>query len=193
MTFKNHLINADDIEVFGFGELPPATPMPKAAAKISRLLQNKSKVCLDLGGGSNPHEEFIIVDKRKLDCVDIVHDLEIFPWPFPDNCAEVLLISHLLEHIKPWLTIDFMNEAWRVLKPKGLACIATPYAGSPSYWQDPTHINGFTEKTFEYFTPELPNERDSLSYAVYKPKPWKILNMDYNKMGEIKVVMEAIK
>ncbi len=96
---------------------------------------------LDLGCGENKQEGFVGIDIRKLKGVDIVHDLEKFPYPLPDECASLAIASHLVEHINPHkgVFIDFMNEVWRLLKPNGEFIIGTPYAGSPGYYQDPTH------------------------------------------------------
>ena len=108
------------------------------------------------------------MDKRKLAGVDIVHDLEKFPYPLEDNSCHVIMGSHIIEHIKPWLTIALFNELWRIMKPKGQLVLSTPYAGSPGFWQDPTHCNGFSQVTFQYFDPDYP------LYEIYRPKPWKI-------------------
>lgn len=135
---------------------------------IEALIREKGGICLDIGCGDDKQKNFIGLDKRPLPGADIVHDLEVFPYPLPDECCLTIVGSHIIEHIKPWLTIDFFNELWRILKPKGQLALATPYAGSPPYWQDPTHCNGFTEVTFQYFDPDYP------MYAIYHPRPWKI-------------------
>ena len=125
-------------------------------------------IMLDIGCGSNKQVNFIGMDKRKLPGVDIVHDLEKFPYPLkPDSCL-IIVGSHIVEHIKPWLTIDLFNELWRVMKVNGQLALSTPYAGSVGFWQDPTHCNGFNQTTFQYFDPDYP------LYQIYKPKPWKI-------------------
>ena len=113
------------------------------------------------------------MDKYPLPGISIVHDLEVSPWPFPDNSVEEIRAGHIIEHIKPWLTVHFFNEMWRVLAPGGRAVVTTPVAGSPEYWQDPTHCNGFTKATFRYF------EVGSALYEVYCPRPWAISWLDY--------------
>jgi hypothetical protein len=123
---------------------------------------------LDIGCGENKQSGFVGMDVRPLPGVGIVHDLEVFPWPLPDGCCLMIVGSHIIEHIKPWLTISLFNELWRVMRPGGQLALATPYAGSPGFWQDPTHCNGFNEATFQYFDPDYP------LYQIYKPKPWKL-------------------
>ena len=129
---------------------------------------NKSKLKLDIGCGENRQEGFIGMDQRDLPTVDILQDIEKFPWPLGDCSCEILVASHIVEHIKPWLSVAFMNECWRVLEPGGRLCVATPYPGSRGYWQDPTHCNGWNEATWTYFDPAFP------LYGIYKPKPWTI-------------------
>ncbi len=131
-------------------------------------LRKKAGIRLDIGAGENPQKGFVAMDKRKLPGIDIVHDLETFPYPLEDESCLTIVGSHIIEHIKPWLTIDLFNELWRILKPGGQLALATPYAGSPGFWQDPTHCNGFNEATFQYFDPDYP------LWQIYKPKPWKI-------------------
>lgn len=63
--------------------------------------QNQQGIKIDLGGGGNPMPGFINVDNRDLPEVDVVHDLELFPWPLPNECAFLVVASHLLEHINP--------------------------------------------------------------------------------------------
>ena len=85
---------------------------------------------LDLGCGFNKQEDFIGMDRRPVEGIDIVHDIEDLPWPLEDNCCKLILCSHLLEHLNPKYLVDIINEAWRVLAPDGKLVIAVPYAGS---------------------------------------------------------------
>jgi SAM-dependent methyltransferase len=153
---------------------------------MPKVVEKKSGIILDLGCGANKHPMAVGMDKRKLEGVDIVHDLEKFPYPLKDESALTIICSQFVEHLKPWLTIDFFNECWRVLKTGGKMIVSTPYANSSYYWQDPTHCNGFTEKTFQYFDPESPF--DNL-YPIYSPKPWKIDFCTYQLNGLLEVVM----
>ena len=136
--------------------------------KSKLQLEKRRGLLLDVGCGQAKDPRFIGIDKRKLPGVDIVHDLEKFPWPLENESCLTVVGSHIAEHINPQLTIDFFNEIWRVLKFDGQLALSMPYAGSPVYWQDPTHCNGFSQVTFQYFDPDYP------LYGIYKPKPWAI-------------------
>jgi len=142
---------------------------------------------LDVGCGNNKHIDCLGIDKRQLEGVDLVHDVENIPWPFKDESCSMILLNHLIEHIKPWLTIDFMNECWRVLEFNGLLILVTPYGFSLRHFQDPTHCNPWVESTPFYFVP------GNNLYDIYKPKQWTIEKLIYAVDGDLGVAMRKIE
>ena len=155
---------------------------------IEKLLEEKGGIRLDVGCGENCQNGFVGMDRRKLKGVDIVHDLEVFPYPLPDDCCLMIMGSHIVEHIKPWLFIDFMNELWRVMKPKGQLAIVHPYGANELFVQDPTHCNMVNAATWQYFDPRYP------LWQIYKPKPWFIEKSfpHWQVTGLMEVVMEKL-
>lgn len=135
---------------------------------VKKVIERNSGILLDIGAGENKQPGFVGLDKRKLPGIDIIHDLEVFPYPLEDESCLTIIGSHIAEHIAPWLTIHFFDELWRILKVNGQLALSMPYAGSAPYWQDPTHVNGYIESTFQYFDPLYP------LYLIYQPKPWRI-------------------
>lgn len=99
----------------------------------------KPGILLDIGCGGNKQERFVGMDKRALPGVDIIHDLEVFPYPLKDESCLTIVGSHIIEHIKPWLMLDLMNELWRLLIPDGQLALAHPYGVNTLFVQDPTH------------------------------------------------------
>lgn len=159
--------------------------------RVSRILkENNLGINLDIGCGDNKQPGFVGMDIRPGPAVDIVQDLEKFPWPLPDECVSLAVASHVVEHINPhgFTFVNFMNEVWRVLKPGGKFMIAVPYAGSQGYFQDPTHCNPCNEVTWAYFDPM---DRSNL-WSIYKPKPWKIIadSLSWNVNGNMEVMLE---
>lgn len=68
----------------------------------SNIWTEKASVRIDLGSGENKIPGTIGVDFRKVNGVDIVQDLSKFPWNnIPNEVADVIMSSHLLEHINP--------------------------------------------------------------------------------------------
>ena len=199
--------------------------------RIRKLLRDKANVILDMGCGENKAPGSIGVDFRKMKDVDIVQDLSKYPWSnIPDECADVVRTSHLLEHIDPSPAntqlaglidllldkglvtqkeidaqighyrflgglIEWMDEAWRVLKPGGQAQHVFPYAGSNGYWMDPSHVNPMTHITMTYFDPLAKDPSGNLYnlYTIYRPKPWKLLRCYYDTVGFVEIAMEKRK
>lgn len=155
---------------------------------IKKLLKDKSGIRLDIGCGRNKQPGFVGIDMFDYDGVDIVHDLEVTPWPLPDNCVLTATASHVLEHINPHkgVFINVMNEIWRIMKPGGQFAFVVPYAESHGYFQDPTHCNPINETTMGYFDPLHPSQL----YQFYQPKPWEIKFQAMNRVGVLEVLLE---
>ena len=174
----------------------------------TKLSSKRDGILLDIGCGPykrGPH--WVGMDNRKLPGVDIVHDLEKIPWPIKSYSVITLIANHVLEHLKPWLTVDIFNEMWRVCKPEGQLVVGVPYGVNDLYVQDPTHCNPFNERTFQYFDPrpeqfgwveekvkgvwKVKTEgAKNILYPYYEAKPWKINLMYWQSNGSMEVVME---
>lgn len=160
---------------------------------IDKLLKDKSGIRLDIGCGANKNQGFVGIDMLPLKGVDIVHDLETFPWPLPDECVLTATASHVLEHIQPHkgVFISVMNEIWRVMKPYGQFAFVVPHGESPGFIQDPTHCNPMNETTMHYFDPDPENNSMGPAlYNFYRPKPWKIVRQYFDQGGNLEVLLE---
>jgi methyltransferase family protein len=149
----------------------------KVPPRIRRLLESKKAVKLDLGCGPSKQADFVGIDTRPLPGVDIVHDLEQFPWPLPDNCAQFVLMSHFFEHVKPWKTLDFMAELHRVCRDGAQVAIAAPYATEYRFVQDPTHCNPSNEATWWYWDCLHP------LWGVYRPPVFHVESYELIPVG----------
>ena len=158
--------------------------------KIKKIIEENQGIRLDIGCGENKMEGFVGMDIRPMNGVDIVQDLEKFPWSLPNDCVTVAVASHVVEHINPagGIFLKFMDEVWRVLKPDAEFMIAAPYYSSPGFAQDPTHCNMVSEITWEYFDPLAPVTKGQL-YKIYKPKPWKIKYNTWSNNGNLECVL----
>ena len=158
---------------------------------IDELIAQNSGIFLDIGCGANKQPGWVGMDIREMPGVDIIHDVELYPWPLPDECVKLALASHLVEHINPhkFGFINFMNEVWRVMKPNGGFLMSLPHGSSQGFIQDPTHCNPCNEATWDYFCPE----RESGLWTIYKPKPWRIKALTANPAGNMEVVLVKIQ
>jgi hypothetical protein len=120
---------------------------------------------LDIGCGNNKHEGFTGIDLSPIPGVDIVHDLDVFPWPIEDDCVEEAIAYHYVEHTKD--LIKFMNELYRIMKTGAVATITSPYYNSVRAWQDPTHTRAISEKTFMYFNKAWRQQSNIEHYPIY--------------------------
>ena len=112
------------------------------------------------------------LDRLAFPGVDVVHDLNVAPWPFEDDTFDEVVAVHLVEHLQSLLS--FMDEAWRVLKPGGCLYIVTPEAGGDIdlTHADPTHVRCYRRHTFiNYFT------RSEGPKFGYTDKFWAILDL----------------
>lgn len=161
----------------------------------------------NLACGSHPLEGFTNVDIIDLPGIDLVMDLEAYPWDIPSESADEVYISHFIEHV--FDLIAFMDEVHRILKPGGLATVIAPYVMSTGAWQDPTHKRGITEMMFFYFNKEWRNKQGLGHYKIKSDFDFEIeMLMDadfrdlpekeqifafrhyYNAISEIKVTMK---
>jgi len=105
---------------------------------------------LDVGCGRNKKIGAVGVDIAKLPCVDVVHDLNVFPWPFKDSLFDEIYMFDSIEHL--YDTTKVMEECHRLLKAGGMLYIRTCYWNNKHAFSDPTHVAFFTEVTWDFFT-----------------------------------------
>ena len=91
-------------------------------------MENREKVRLNLGAGSDLKEGWINHDIVQLPGIDVVHDLNNFPWPWDDNSIDEIYMKDVLEHLPD--TIRVMEEIYRICKPGAKIYIAVPYWNS---------------------------------------------------------------
>jgi predicted SAM-dependent methyltransferase len=107
------------------------------------------KIKLHLGCGQKYLEGYINCDISENVKTDKQFDLNTFPYPFPDNYADEILMDMVLEHLPDIVSV--MQELYRILKNQGHVAIIVPYAKSEWAVQDPTHVHFFNERSMDYF------------------------------------------
>lgn len=80
---------------------------------------------LNLGAGEDRKEGYINLDWSELAKPDVVHDLNVFPYPFEDSSFDEIYASHVLEHLdRPF---GVMREFHRILAPGGVLILKVPH------------------------------------------------------------------
>jgi len=80
---------------------------------------------LNLGCGNDNIKGYTNLDIKEGRNVNIVHNLNEFPYPFKDNTIEEIRMSHILEHLDN--PINTLHECHRILKRNGVIKIIVPY------------------------------------------------------------------
>ena len=104
---------------------------------------------LNIGCGNDVKKEYVNLDSVKQPGIDVVHDLEKFPWPFKGNTFEEVYASHILEHVDDLLKT--MKEIHRICKNGAKIIIRGPHFSCGVSYRDPTHKRFFSYFTFEHF------------------------------------------
>ncbi len=101
---------------------------------------------LNLGSGEFLKDGFVNVDFYSISNPDISHNLNEFPYPFPDNHFELVEADHVLEHLLDAFKV--MGELYRICAPKAIIHIRVPHFSRGFTHAD--HKRGF-DVTFPYY------------------------------------------
>ncbi len=80
---------------------------------------------------------------------NIVHDLNVVPYPFSDNEFDLILCYHVLEHLN-----DFhksVTELHRIAKNEAHIHVLVPFFLNTKYFGDPDHRIPFSIRSFDNY------------------------------------------
>jgi SAM-dependent methyltransferase len=103
---------------------------------------------LDIGCGASKEPGAIGMDRLPLPNVDVLHDMDVFPYPFGDNSFDRVVMNNSIEHVDD--PIRVLQELHRVARHGAIIHIETPHYSSCDYYTDPTHKHPFSSRTFDY-------------------------------------------
>ncbi len=161
-------------------------------------LNEDMEMKLNLGCGNKIYDGYVNVDKFDVYDVDIMHDLEKFPYPFNDNSVDEILLSHVLEHIgqAPDLFIKILKEFYRICKNKALINIAVPHPRHDDFISDPTHVRPITVLGLSLFDKSQNEEWEKMGAAntplalIHKVN-FKIEGINYQVEKDVMSKLEA--
>jgi len=127
---------------------------------------------LNIGCGNRIIEGAVNHDRVKHRAeVDVVHDLNVTPWPFPDGEFDQVVALAVLEHLDIDLFASFA-ECHRVLKTGGNLVVKLPLQTGSNAYDDPSHRWFFSLKSLDQFCPDTQRGKD---YGFYTPFKWRFI------------------
>ena len=106
---------------------------------------------LNLGCGRKHRPEAVNLDRTEASSPDVVHDLDVRPWPFADGRFERVYAFDVIEHLAD--VVAAMEELHRVCRDGAAIEITVPHFSSGNAFTDPTHRHFFSRFSFDYFDP----------------------------------------
>ena len=121
---------------------------------------------LNLGAGSAilGGVSWVNVDRVALPGIQVVHDLDVGPWPFESGSATQIFAKDVFEHVAD--PVLFMTECHRVLRTGGGLFVHCPYYKGRDAYTDPTHRRFPTEHTWDFWIPgTVLHEKNNAAYG----------------------------
>jgi tetratricopeptide (TPR) repeat protein len=124
----------------------PATGAPATAAG--------GPVKFNMGCGRDRRPGYTNVDQSSACAPDQVLDLEVTPWPWPNDCAEEVVFNHSLEHLggDPKVFLAIMKELYRVCRDGAVVKITVPHPRHDNFIGDPTHVRVISPQVMSLFS-----------------------------------------
>ncbi len=120
---------------------------------------------LNLGCGVNHLDGYVNVDIYGTP--DLRHDLELVPWPWPDDSVCEVILKHVLEHLgrDPIVYLAIMRELYRVCQDGATIKIIVPHHRHEYFFNDPTHVRAVTAEGMGLFSQRLNRKWIALGFA----------------------------
>jgi SAM-dependent methyltransferase len=117
---------------------------------------------LDVGCGNNKIPGAIGIDVVPGTQADIVHDLNLTPWPLDSDRFDVVRLWSVLEHLRDVVAV--VGEVYRVSRAGATVIIGVPHFSSVNAYSDPTHAHLFSASFMDYF---IEGSELSRAYGFY--------------------------
>ena len=149
------------------------------------------RAMLDIGCGNRKRPGAVGIDINPDTDADVVHDLNSFPYPFPDSSYDDIFMDNVLEHLDN--VVGVMEEIHRISKPGGLVKVIVPYFRARWAFIDPTHKHFFTTESFTYFDPgHIHNKLFNYSKATFLVEKL-VFNENIRHRGLLRLIVMPFK
>jgi SAM-dependent methyltransferase len=118
---------------------------------LKKLKLGGSSRKLNLGCGLKYLEGWINLDISDIDIynnkikVDVIHNLDVFPYPFPDDYFDEVLMDNVLEHLEKPPRV--MEELERICRNNAIIKVISPHFSYYKAYTDTTHKHYFSLDT----------------------------------------------
>lgn len=129
---------------------------------------------LDVGCGMRKKLGAVGIDINPRSDADVVHDLNVVPYPFVSNYFDEIWCDNVLEHLDN--IIKVMSELYRIAKPSAKVTIIVPFFSHRQANTDPTHMHFFGLHSFDYFT-----SGNSYANFRYASAQFELLSADFDR------------
>lgn len=119
---------------------------------------------LDVGCGAKKHPGAVGLDISGDTDADIVHDLDVFPYPIEDSSFDEIVMQDVIEHVAEPMRVA--AELHRVLRPGGRLQLRTPHFSSALAYGDPTHRHFYSTSAIRYLADPGFAHYSNARYAV---------------------------
>ncbi len=109
-----------------------------------------NRTILHLGSGRKYDPNAVNVDIVSSTNPDLVQNLDLFPWPLPDDQFEEVRAYDVVEHLDQIVCV--MEEIHRVCRDGARVKITVPHFSCANAFTDITHRHYFSVNSFNYFT-----------------------------------------
>lgn len=122
---------------------------------------------LNMGCGHNKIDGYLNVDMSPECQPDLICDLEVLPWVWPDNSVDAVRFNHSLEHLgqQSAVFLGMMKELYRVCRNDAIIEIGVPHPRHDNFIGDPTHVRVITPQLLALFDRRLNDEWKKLGAA----------------------------
>jgi hypothetical protein len=121
---------------------------------------------LQLGSGRGYLKSATNIDFNKFTNPDVIHDLNIQPYPFRKNSFDMVVAISILEHLTDFFAV--MSEIHRVSKANADVFILVPHFSSSASFIDPTHKLHLSSRSCDYFINGTELEKSFGFYIPYR-------------------------
>lgn len=104
-----------------------------------------------IGAGNDRVDGFVTCDYDPLTKPDYCFNLETDDFPFEDNSVDVVIASHVLEHLGEGY-FHCLQEIYRVCKNRAVVHVHVPHHRSDDFYSDPTHRRPITVTGLKLFS-----------------------------------------